>query len=79
MQDDILDAYSIKFGGDVLYIPLPVEASGFEFSGDGTLPRPTIRFANLQSQMTALLLLGVRQITPGNDLKWRTGYNECEP
>ena len=65
-EDDILDAYSIKFGGES-YLPLPVEASGFEFNGDGTLPRPTIRFANLQSQMTALLL-GVRQITPGNDL-----------
>ena len=64
--DDIIDAYSIKYGGEA-YIPLPVEASGFEFSGDGTLPRPTIRFANLQSQMTALLL-GINQITPGNDL-----------
>ena len=65
-EDDILDAYSIKFGGES-YIPLPVEASGFEFSGEGTLPRPTIRFANLQSQMTALLL-GVNQVTPRNDL-----------
>jgi len=64
--DDILDAFSIKYGGQA-YIPLPVEASGFEFNGDGTLPRPTIRFANLQSQMTALLL-GINQITPGNDL-----------
>ena len=64
--DDILDAFSIKYGGTP-YIPLPVEASGFEFSGDGTLPRPSIRFANLQSQMTALLL-GINQITPGNDL-----------
>ncbi len=65
-SDDILEAFSIKYGGTP-YIPLPVEASGFEFDGDGTLPRPTIRFANLQSQMTALLL-GVNQITPGNDL-----------
>ena len=65
-DDDILDAYSIKYGGET-YIPLPVEASGFEFNGDGTLPRPTIRFANLQSQITALLL-GVNQITPRNDL-----------
>jgi len=64
--DDILDAFSIKYGG-VDYIPLPVEASGFEFNGDGTLPRPSIRFANLQSQITALLL-GINQITPGNDL-----------
>ena len=65
-SDDILDAYSIKYGGTP-YIPLPVEASGFEFNGDGTLPRPSIRFANLQSQITALLL-GINQITPGNDL-----------
>lgn len=64
--DDILDAFSVKYGGKA-YIPLPVEASGFEFNGDGTLPRPSIRFANLQSQMTALLL-GINQITPGNDL-----------
>jgi lambda family phage minor tail protein L len=65
-SDDIVDAFSIKYGGTP-YIPLPVEASGFEFNGDGTLPRPSIRIANLQSQMTALLL-GVNQITPGNDL-----------
>ena len=64
--DDIIDAFSVKYGGKA-YIPLPVEASGFEFNGDGTLPRPSIRFANLQSQMTALLL-GINQITPGNDL-----------
>ena len=65
-DDDILNAYSIKYGGET-YIPLPVEASGFEFRGDGTLPRPTIRFANLQSQITALLL-GVNVNTPSNDL-----------
>lgn len=65
-SDDIIDAFSIKYGGTA-YIPLPVEATGFEFKGDGTLPRPSIRFANLNSQMTALLL-GVNQITPGNDL-----------
>jgi len=65
-DDDILNAYSIKFGGES-YIPLPVEASGFEFRGDGTLPRPTIRFANLQGQITALLL-GINVNTPSNDL-----------
>ena len=37
-------------------MPLPVEASGFEFSGDGGLPRPTIRFANLNSNITQVLL-----------------------
>ena len=28
---------------DRRYVPLPIEASGFEYKGDGGLPRPTIR------------------------------------
>ena len=65
-SDDILNAYSIKYGGEV-YIPLPIEASGFEYKGDGGLPRPTIRVANLNGNITQLLL-GVNLVTPGNDL-----------
>ena len=65
-SDDILNAYSIKYGGEV-YIPLPIEASGFEYKGDGGLPRPTIRVANLNGEITQLLL-GVNLVTPGNDL-----------
>lgn len=64
--DDILSAYSIYYDGHT-YLPLPIEASGFEFKGDGGLPRPTIRVANLNSNITQLLL-GVNEVTPGNDL-----------
>lgn len=63
---DILSAYSIYYNGHT-YMPLPIEATGFEYKGDGGLPRPTIRIANLNSNITALLL-SVNLITPGNDL-----------
>ena len=65
-NDDLVNAYSIKYNS-IDYQPLPIEASGFEYKGDGALPRPSIRIANLQSQVTGLLL-GINQITPGNDL-----------
>ena len=32
---------SVRFGGQE-YKPLPIEAKGFEWSGSGTLPRPTL-------------------------------------
>jgi lambda family phage minor tail protein L len=64
--DDIISAYSIYYNGHT-YLPLPIEATGFEFKGDGGLPRPTIRVANLNSNITQLLL-GVNEVTPGNDL-----------
>nr|BAR23313.1 putative phage minor tail protein L [uncultured Mediterranean phage uvMED] len=56
----------IVFGGNT-YIALPVEADGFEFKGDGTLPRPTLRIANTNSFVSAVLL-SVNETTPGNDL-----------
>tara|TARA_R110002020_G_scaffold243891_1_gene457462 strand:- start:6551 stop:8248 length:1698 start_codon:yes stop_codon:yes gene_type:complete len=65
-NDDPVNAYSIKYGG-IDYQPLPIEASGFEYKGDGALPRPSIRISNLQSRITGLLL-GINQVTPGNDL-----------
>lgn len=39
-------------GGDIVwqgqtYSRMPIEASGFEFSGQGKLPRPTLRIANV--------------------------------
>jgi lambda family phage minor tail protein L len=49
------------------YIRLPVEATGFDYSSSGSLPRPTLRISNLFSDMTTLLLL-VNATTPGNDL-----------
>ena len=56
----------IVYAGDT-YIALPVEANGFEFKGDGTLPRPTLRIANTNSFVSAVLL-SVNETTPGNDL-----------
>jgi lambda family phage minor tail protein L len=49
------------------YIRLPVEATGFDYTSSGSLPRPTLRISNLFSDMTTLLLL-VNATTPGNDL-----------
>jgi lambda family phage minor tail protein L len=49
------------------YVRLPVEATGFDYTSSGSLPRPTLRISNLFSDMTALLLL-VNATTPGNDL-----------
>lgn len=36
-----------------IYFAIPVEASGFEVSGQGTLPRPTLRVANISGLMSA--------------------------
>jgi len=49
------------------YPRLPVKAEGFEYSNTGTLPRPTLTIANLDGNMTTLLLL-VNATTAGNDL-----------
>jgi len=57
---------NIIYGGNT-YIRLPVEATGFDYSSSGSLPRPTLRVANVFGDITALLLL-VNGITAGNDL-----------
>jgi lambda family phage minor tail protein L len=38
------------------YLRFPVEADGFEYSGQGTLPRPKIRISNIFGSITAILL-----------------------
>ena len=38
------------------YLRFPVEADGFEYSGNGQLPRPKIRCSNILGTITALLL-----------------------
>lgn len=40
----------------ISYTPFPLEISGFEYNGRGTLPRPTMRVSNIFSTITALLL-----------------------
>jgi lambda family phage minor tail protein L len=39
------------------YSAYPIEASGFEMSGKGALPRPTIRVSNVLGTISALVLL----------------------
>jgi len=50
-----------------VYIRLPIQAEGFDYSSSGTLPRPTLTVSNLGGEISALLLLA-NAITPGNDL-----------
>lgn len=38
------------------YQPLPIEADGFEWNGQGSLPRPTLRASNVLGTLTALIL-----------------------
>lgn len=45
----------IVFAGQT-YVRFPIEASGFERSGQGQLPRPTIRAANVTGLMGAIAL-----------------------
>lgn len=56
----------IVFGG-IPYLRYPVEVTGFEYNGQGQLPRPTLRVANLFSTITAILQV-VNTYSPGNDL-----------
>lgn len=49
------------------YYAWPVEADGFEYTGQGTLPRPKIRISNIDGTITAVLL-EVNQFSYGSDL-----------
>lgn len=49
------------------YIAMPIEAEGFEYTGNGQLPRPKVRVANLLSSVSAIMI-NVNATTPGNDL-----------
>jgi lambda family phage minor tail protein L len=47
--------------GDVVwagnsYLRFPIEADGFEYSGNGQLPRPKIRVSNILGTITAIIL-----------------------
>lgn len=54
-----------------IYYSWPIEAEGFEYNGQGTLPRPKIRIANVNGLMTAALL-EVNAFSPGSDLTGAT-------
>lgn len=47
-------AGGIIFGGQT-YTAIPLEADGFAYNGQGSLPRPTLRISNLFSTITALI------------------------
>lgn len=49
------------------YEAFPIQATGFEYSGTGTLPRPTLTVSNLFSTITSILL-SINDTNPGNDL-----------
>jgi lambda family phage minor tail protein L len=49
----------LKFDG-VTYEPLPIEADGFEWSGEGAMPTPTLRLSNVN-----LVLEGIVQANHG--------------
>jgi phage-related protein len=38
------------------YMALPIEVEGFEYSGQGTLPRPRLRISNILGTITTLIL-----------------------
>ena len=49
------------------YTAFPVEATGFEYNGNGQLPRPTLRVSNALRFVTSILLT-VNEMNAGNDL-----------
>lgn len=49
------------------YLRFPVETDGFEYNGNGQLPRPKLRISNVLNTMSAILLT-INAQSPGNDL-----------
>ena len=49
------------------YTRYPIEVEGFEYRGDGQLPRPKIRVSNLFS-LLSLVMIEINASNPGNDL-----------
>ncbi len=49
------------------YQAFPVEATGFEYNGNGQLPRPKLVISNVLRFVTSILLV-VNETNPGNDL-----------
>ena len=52
---------SLNANGEVVfngytYLRFPIEVTGFEYTGNGQLPRPRVRISNIMSTITAILL-----------------------
>jgi lambda family phage minor tail protein L len=56
----------LVWNGNV-YERYPIEADGFEYTGNGQLPRPKVRVSNIFGTITAILLT-VNNTSAGNDL-----------
>ena len=54
---------SIVFGG-ITYAAAPIEADGFEKTGKGILPRPTLQVANVNNAITSLMHRATNPIDP---------------
>jgi phage-related protein len=54
-SNDLL-TYGNIFWRNNEYLHMPIEADGFEYSGQGQLPRPKIRVSNIFGTITAILL-----------------------
>ena len=52
---NLVDNGDVTWAGNV-YQRFPIEADGFEYSGQGTLPRPRLRCSNIFGTITAILL-----------------------
>lgn len=44
----------VKFGG-YEYVPVPIKAEGFEFSGEGSLPTPTLTVSVMSDELAGLI------------------------
>lgn len=66
------------------FTPFPVEASGFEKSSKGTLPRPTLRAANVSGLLGAFVrrvdgLLGAKVTRKRTFVKYLDGQPQADP
>lgn len=50
-----INGQPVMFGG-LQYVPFPVEAEGFEWNGQGTLPRPTLTAAAIDIAFISLVM-----------------------
>lgn len=62
---------NVVWNGNI-YTRFPVEASGFEYTGTGQLPRPTLRVSNVLGTVTAILLSTPRGLEGARVTRIRT-------
>ena len=55
LDDNNFGSTSTLHYGEQLYTPFPVESEGWEVRGTGSLPRPSVRFANINQYWSAHL------------------------